>query len=186
MVTGTRVQPEDWNRLIADPDILLLDTRNHYETKLGTFAGAEDPGIEHFTDFAQYVRERLDPARHRKIAMYCTGGIRCEKASSFLLQEGFAEVYQLQGGILKYLETVPASESHWQGDCYVFDKRMAVGQDLSSGHYTMCYSCGNPLSAEDRQHPLFEDGVACAHCHTITSTTDKAGFRARQAQMRSD
>lgn len=124
---GIYVQPQEWNSLMADPEVLLLDTRNHYETKLGTFAGAADPGIETFSDFVTYVRENLDPAKHRKIAMFCTGGIRCEKASAFMLQEGFDEVYHLKGGILKYLEEMPEQISKWRGSCYVFDRRTAVG-----------------------------------------------------------
>lgn len=123
---GHYVEPQQWNALIADPEVLLLDTRNHYETELGTFDGAVDPGIETFSDFVSYVRENLDPARHRKIAMYCTGGIRCEKASAFMRQEGFAEVYHLKGGILKYLENIPSEQSMWNGTCFVFDRRTAV------------------------------------------------------------
>lgn len=124
---GRYVAPLEWNALIADPDVLLLDTRNGYETEIGTFAGAVDPGIETFSEFATYVREKLDPAKHRKVAMFCTGGIRCEKASAFMLQEGFGEVYHLQGGILKYLEEVPKEESTWKGECFVFDRRRSVG-----------------------------------------------------------
>ena len=123
---GTYVQPQEWNALVADPEVLLLDTRNHYEVEMGTFAGATDPGIETFSDFATYVRENLDPARHRKVAMFCTGGIRCEKASAFMLQEGFGEVFHLKGGILKYLEEVPEQESTWRGECFVFDRRTSV------------------------------------------------------------
>jgi UPF0176 protein len=124
---GSYVEPQDWNALIADPEVLLLDTRNHYETELGTFAGAVDPGIETFSEFVTYARENLDPEKHRKVAMFCTGGIRCEKASAFLLQEGFGEVYHLKGGILKYLEDVPEQESAWEGSCFVFDRRTSVG-----------------------------------------------------------
>jgi len=124
---GHYVQPQEWNALIADPEVLLLDTRNRYETEVGTFAGAIDPGIDTFSDFVTYVRENLDPAKHRKVAMFCTGGIRCEKASAFMLQEGFGEVYHLKGGILKYLEDVPQQVSQWQGSCFVFDRREAVG-----------------------------------------------------------
>jgi UPF0176 protein len=123
---GTYVQPEDWNALIADPEVLVLDTRNHYEAECGTFANAVDPGIETFSDFVGYVRENLDPVKHRKVAMFCTGGIRCEKASAFMLQEGFAEVFHLKGGILKYLEEVPVEESRWRGKCFVFDRRDGV------------------------------------------------------------
>jgi UPF0176 protein len=124
---GIYVLPQEWNALISDPEVLLLDTRNHYETDLGTFVGAADPGIETFSDFVTYVRENLDPAKHRKVAMFCTGGIRCEKASAFMLQEGFGEVYHLKGGILKYLEDVPEQASKWQGTCFVFDRRTSVG-----------------------------------------------------------
>jgi UPF0176 protein len=124
---GTYVAPREWNALIADPEVLVLDTRNGYETEIGTFAGAIDPGIDTFSEFATYVREKLDPAKHRKVAMFCTGGIRCEKASAFMLQEGFGEVYHLQGGILKYLEEVPKEDSAWQGECFVFDRRRSVG-----------------------------------------------------------
>jgi len=126
---GNYVPPQEWNALIADPEVLLLDTRNHYETDLGTFAGATDPGIETFSDFVTYVRENLDPAKHRKVAMFCTGGIRCEKASAFMLQEGFGEIYHLKGGILKYLEDVPKQTSKWQGTCFVFDRRTSVGHE---------------------------------------------------------
>jgi UPF0176 protein len=126
---GNYVPPQEWNALIADPEVLLLDTRNHYETELGTFAGATDPGIETFSDFVTYVRENLDPAKHRKVAMFCTGGIRCEKASAFMLQEGFGEIYHLKGGILKYLEDVPKQSSKWQGTCFVFDRRTSVGHE---------------------------------------------------------
>jgi UPF0176 protein len=126
---GTYVAPYEWNSLLADPDVLLLDTRNHYEVEMGTFAGAVDPKIETFSDFAAYVRENLDPGKHRKVAMFCTGGIRCEKASAFMLQEGFEEVFHLKGGILKYLEEVPAAKSKWRGECFVFDRRTSVGHD---------------------------------------------------------
>ncbi len=126
---GTYVAPLEWNALLADPEVLLLDTRNHYEVEMGTFAGAIDPEIETFSDFATYVHEHLDPAHHKKVAMFCTGGIRCEKASAFLLQEGFGEVFHLKGGILKYLEEVPAAESTWRGECFVFDRRTSVGHE---------------------------------------------------------
>jgi UPF0176 protein len=130
---GTYVEAREWNALLADPEVLLLDTRNHYEVERGTFAGAVDPGIETFSEFATYVREKLDPARHRKVAMFCTGGIRCEKASAFMLQEGFGEVFHLKGGILKYLEEVPSQESAWRGECFVFDRRRGVGHEVYEG-----------------------------------------------------
>ena len=180
---GRRVAAQDWNALIADPDVLLLDTRNRYETRLGSFAEALDPGIAQFSDFAEYVRQNLDPVRHPKVAMFCTGGIRCEKASSFMLREGFAEVYHLKGGILKYLEEVPADHSRWRGDCYVFDHRMAVGPGLSTGLYEMCFSCGEAICAADKSQPQFEEGVSCPLCYDTTSEADKARFRMRHVQM---
>jgi UPF0176 protein len=144
---GRYVQPQEWNALVADPEVLLLDTRNRYETELGTFAGATDPGIERFSDFVTYVRENLDPAKHRKVAMFCTGGIRCEKASAFMLQEGFDEIYHLKGGILKYLEEVPEESSRWQGACYIFDRRTSVGHEDFEGspeaRETDCMESGN-------------------------------------------
>jgi UPF0176 protein len=180
---GTYVAPKDWNRLLDDLAVTVLDTRNLYETAIGKFANASDPQIENFTDFAAYVRSKLDPARNKKIAMYCTGGIRCEKASAFMRAEGFDEVYHLQGGILRYLEEVPESESRWEGDCYVFDKRMAVGHGLTTGTYSMCFCCGYPLSADDLTHPLYEAGVSCVYCHAQSSAADKARFRDRHRQM---
>ena len=126
-MAGTYVAPRDWNALIADPEVLVLDTRNRYETAVGTFHGAVDPGIETFSDFATYAREQLDPTAHKKVAMFCTGGIRCEKASAFLLQEGFAEVYHLEGGVLRYIQEIPVEESAWTGECFVFDRRRGVG-----------------------------------------------------------
>ena len=180
---GTRVAAKDWNALIVDPDVLLLDTRNRYETRLGSFEEAVDPGIDQFSDFAEFVRQNLDATRHQKVAMFCTGGIRCEKASSFMLQEGFSEVYHLKGGILKYLEEIPAPDSRWRGDCYVFDHRMAVGQGLSTGRYEMCFSCGEALTAADRSEPQFEEGVSCPLCYERTSQADKARFRMRHSQF---
>ncbi len=180
---GEYVAASDWNALIADPEVLLLDTRNRYETRLGSFRDALDPGIDQFSEFADYVRQTLDPVLTPKVAMFCTGGIRCEKASAFLLQEGFAEVYHLKGGILKYLEEVPAEASRWQGECYVFDHRMAVGAGLSTGRYTMCFSCGEALSEANRFHAHFEEGVSCAFCYEKTSDADKSRFRMRHAQL---
>ena len=180
---GTYVTPQDWNALLDDPDVVVLDTRNHYETRIGSFAGARDPQIDTFTEFADYVRGNLNPERHKKIAMFCTGGIRCEKASAFMLAEGFAEVYHLKGGILKYLEEVPPENSKWNGECYVFDHRMSVGQGLVPGHFSMCFSCGYPVSDADKRHDLYEEGVSCARCHASTSAEDKARYRMRQSQL---
>ncbi|NDE89803.1 MAG: rhodanese-related sulfurtransferase [Alphaproteobacteria bacterium] len=182
---GTYVEPKDWDALINDPSVVVLDTRNTYETMVGTFKGAIDPGIEQFSDFANFVRETLDPTKHSKIAMYCTGGIRCEKASAFMLAEGFPEVYHLKGGILKYLEEIPQEQSTWNGECYVFDRRMAVGHGLATGAHAMCFSCGYALNEADQTHALYEAGVSCHHCHATTSDADKARYRMRHVQMTS-
>ncbi|MBP0615480.1 rhodanese-related sulfurtransferase [Jiella mangrovi] len=181
--TGVHVAPKDWNALIADPGVVLLDTRNRYETKVGIFEGAIDPGIDQFTDFKRYVEEQLDPQKQQKIAMFCTGGIRCEKASAFMLEKGFAEVYQLKGGILSYLEQVPEADSRWQGDCYVFDGRVALGHGLAETDWTACFGCGAPLSAEDRASPEFEEGVSCPVCAGEKSEAEKAALRERHRQM---
>ena len=148
---GTYVAPEDWNALIADPDVIVVDTRNDYEYGIGTFKGAVDPQTKTFREFPQYVKNNLDPARHKKVAMFCTGGIRCEKASSFMLEQGFEEVYHLQGGILKYLEKVLATESLWQGECFVFDQRVAVGHGLELGNHELCHACRHPVSPDDKK-----------------------------------
>jgi len=180
---GTYVSPAEWNTLIAQPDVVVLDTRNAYETRIGTFEGAIDPNTANFTEFSTYVRENLDPKTTPKIAMFCTGGIRCEKASAFMLAEGFPEVYHLKGGILNYLETVPEEQSTWQGECYVFDKRVSVGHGLTTGKHILCFSCGEPLTVEDQHHPLYEAGVSCHLCHAKTTEADKARFRMRQSQL---
>jgi len=178
---GTYVAPEAWNDLIARDDLVLLDTRNAYETRLGTFRGARDPDIANFTEFKRYVEEHLDPARDRKVAMFCTGGIRCEKASSYLLARGFEQVYHLQGGILAYLETVPEPESAWEGECFVFDERVSVAHGLAEGDATLCRSCRNPLSAADRAHPAYREHVSCPYC---ADRADKhAGSAERQRQL---
>jgi UPF0176 protein len=162
---GKYVDAKDWNALIADPDTLVLDARNTYEVHLGTFTNARDPGIRTFKQLPAYVRKHLDPAAHVKIATFCTGGIRCEKFSNWLMGQGFKEVYHLKGGILKYLEEIPESESRWQGECYVFDERVAVGHGLKpSATATMCPACGHALTPEDRTHTLYIEGKRCAFC----------------------
>ena len=181
---GTYVKPEDWNALINDPEVTLIDTRNDYETAVGIFDGAIDPNIKTFTEFKDYVADEMDPTKQKKVAMFCTGGIRCEKASSYMMAHGFEEVYHLQGGILKYLETIPADESKWKGDCFVFDRRVAVGQDLEESPYQICYGCRWPLSEDDIQSTSYEKGVSCPHC-TDTLTEEKAhAFRMRHEQMK--
>ncbi|MBO0905018.1 rhodanese-related sulfurtransferase [Jiella sonneratiae] len=181
--TGIHVAPQDWNDLVADPGVVLLDTRNRYETRVGSFAGAVDPEIDRFTDFKRFVEERLDPGKTPRVAMFCTGGIRCEKASAFMLEKGFAEVYQLKGGILSYLQTVPAAESRWRGDCYVFDGRVALGHGLAETGWTACFACGAPLSEADRASPEFEEGVSCAACAGERPESEVAALRERHRRM---
>ncbi|HET8731886.1 MAG TPA: rhodanese-related sulfurtransferase [Moraxellaceae bacterium] len=182
-VVGTYVEPEDWNALISDPDVILVDTRNDYEVALGTFRNAVDPVTRSFREFPDYVRQNLDPARHRKVAMFCTGGIRCEKASSFMLTEGFAEVFHLRGGILKYLEKVSPEDSLWQGECFVFDHRVGVTHGLAEGDATMCFGCGQPLTTADRSSPHFEDGVSCEACAASLSDEKRGRLRERMRQI---
>ncbi len=180
---GQYVSPAEWNALLDDPEVTVIDTRNDYETHVGTFAGAVDPKLRTFTDFAGYVEANLDPQRHKIVAMYCTGGIRCEKASAFMLARGFENVFHLKGGILKYLEDVPAEESKWQGDCFVFDKRVAVGQALQKGDWSMCFGCRAPLSAEDRERDDYEPGVSCRQCTERLTPELAASLRMRHRQM---
>lgn len=180
---GVYVEPQDWNKLINDPDVILVDTRNKYETEVGIFKGATDPGIDTFTEFKDFVARELDPSRHKKVAMFCTGGIRCEKASSYMIAHGFENVYHLKGGILKYLEAVPADESLWEGECFVFDKRVAIGHGLEEGQYGMCYGCRHPLSEPDREDPSFEEGVSCPRCVGNLTPEKAAGLRMRHSQM---
>jgi UPF0176 protein len=179
---GAYVDPRDWNALISDPDVLVIDTRNDYEVQLGTFEGAVDPQLRTFREFPEYVR-RFDPERHKKVAMFCTGGIRCEKASAFMLQQGFGEVYHLKGGILKYLEEVPAAQSLWKGECFVFDNRVAVNHELQKGSYELCHACGWGVNEEDKKSPLYEDGVSCARCHDALTDDQRARFRERKKQI---
>ena len=180
---GTYVEPRDWNALVDDPEVLVIDTRNDYEVGIGSFKGAIDPKTKSFRDFPAYIREHFDPARHRKVAMFCTGGIRCEKASSFMLQEGFPEVFHLKGGILKYLEEVPAEESRWEGECFVFDNRVTVTHDLAEGGYDQCHACRTPVSPEDMQSPHYSPGISCPHCWDSLSEKTRAGARERQKQI---
>ncbi|MDC7830637.1 MULTISPECIES: oxygen-dependent tRNA uridine(34) hydroxylase TrhO [Pseudomonas] len=180
---GTYVEPRDWNALVDDPEVLVIDTRNDYEVGIGSFKGAIDPKTKSFRDFPAYIREHFDPVRHRKVAMFCTGGIRCEKASSFMLQEGFPEVFHLKGGILKYLEEVPAEESRWEGECFVFDNRVTVTHDLAEGVYDQCHACRTPVSPEDMQSPHYSPGISCPHCWDSLSEKTRAGARERQKQI---
>jgi UPF0176 protein len=180
---GTYVEPQDWNALVEDPEVLLIDTRNDYECDIGTFRGALDPHTTNFREFPAYVRENLDPGKHKKVAMFCTGGIRCEKASAFMLKEGFEEVYHLQGGILKYLEEVPKQESTWEGECFVFDNRVAVDHDLNKGQYDQCHGCRHPITENDKLSDKYQKGVCCPHCYDDLSEAQKARFSERQKQV---
>lgn len=182
-LVGQYVKPEDWNALISDPNVLLVDTRNDYEVEVGTFKGAVDPHITTFREFPDYVKTHFAPDKQPRVAMFCTGGIRCEKASAYMLQQGFPEVYHLQGGILKYLENVPAEQSLWQGECFVFDQRVAVGQGLAPGHYELCYGCSRPVSAADQESPKYQKGVSCPHCHDSLTPEKRAAAVERQKQV---
>ena len=180
---GTYVDPKDWNELIQDPDVVLIDTRNDYEVQIGSFKGAIDPNTTCFTQFPDSVKKRLDPKKHKKVAMFCTGGIRCEKASAYMLAQGFENVYHLKGGILKYLETIAAEESLWEGQCFVFDQRVAVDHSLDKGTYTLCYGCRSPLSADDLLSIYYEAGVSCPRCVDKSSHQKKKNLRERQKQI---
>ena len=191
LMAGQYVKPQDWDALLADPGLVLVDTRNDYEVAIGTFQGAINPATHSFSEPPAWVEKEmaeggaLAPVDGKKprVAMFCTGGIRCEKSTAFMRAQGFDEVYHLEGGILKYLETMPEAQSRWQGECFVFDERVSVGHGLHPGDFTLCRSCRDPLSAADRQSPLYELGVSCAHCHGRTTDEQKQGYRERQRQV---
>lgn len=180
---GTYVKPKDWNALISDPDVTVIDTRNGYEIEIGTFKHAIDPKTETFREFPEYVAKELDPSKNKKVAMFCTGGIRCEKSTAYLKEQGFDEVYHLEGGILQYLEDVPKEESLWEGDCFVFDNRVAVNHDLEKSHYEQCYACRLPITEEDKQSDKYEPGVSCPHCFDTHTDDQIARFREREKQV---
>ena len=184
---GTYVPPEQWNALIADPDTLVVDTRNRYEVEVGSFAGAIDPGTESFREFPAWVEQTLRPlveeTQPKAIAMFCTGGIRCEKSTAYLLQQGFENVHHLQGGILKYLEEIPEERSSWQGECYVFDQRVSVNHQLQPGSYSLCHACGLPVSPAQRLEPSYREGISCPNCIDRFSDADRERFAERQRQM---
>lgn len=180
---GTYVDPENWNDLISRDDVILIDTRNDYEYQVGTFKGAVNPNTQSFREFPEYVHQNLDPAKHPKVAMFCTGGIRCEKATSWLKDEGFDEVYHLKGGILNYLDKVETDASLWDGECFVFDGRVTVDHDLQRGHYDMCHACRMPISEDDMASPHYEVGVSCPYCHDSLTEEDRARMKERQHQI---
>ena len=181
--TGEHVDAQRWNELLADPDVLVIDTRNDYEIDIGTFPSARSPETTNFREFPSWVAEQLDPGEQKQIAMFCTGGIRCEKASAFMRQAGFEKVYQLDGGILKYLEDVEEKDNRWQGECFVFDQRVSVDSALNQGQYDQCYACRHPLSSEDLASEVYERGVQCPHCVGQATQTRLDNFRQRQRQV---
>jgi UPF0176 protein len=180
---GHYVAPEDWNDLIRAPDVAVIDTRNDYEVAIGSFEGAIDPRTASFRDFPAWWEANRERFHNKRIAMFCTGGIRCEKSTSYLLGQGVAEVYHLRGGILKYLEEMPEDDSAWQGECFVFDGRVSVGHGLRTGPYDLCHGCRRPILPADRARPEYEAGVSCHHCIDETTEADKARFRERQKQI---
>lgn len=180
---GHYVEPENWNDLIRSPDVALIDTRNDYEVAIGTFEGAVDPETDTFRDFPAWWAANKDRFHNKRIAMFCTGGIRCEKSTNFLLAQGVEDVYHLKGGILRYLEEMPAKDSTWQGECFVFDNRVSVGHGLVEGPHDLCHGCRRPILPQDKQRPEYEAGVSCHQCINKTSEADKARFRERQHQI---
>jgi UPF0176 protein len=182
-IVGTYVKGDDWNTLISDPDTILIDTRNDYEVAIGTFKHAVNPNTTTFREFPQWAAENLDKTKHKKVAMFCTGGIRCEKSTAFLKEQGFDEVYHLDGGILKYLEEMPQENSLWQGECFVFDQRVAVKHGLEQGSYDQCYACRMPLSTAEMASEHYVKGLSCPHCHDKTTDEQKAAFAERQRQV---
>ena len=191
LMAGQYVKPDDWNELIAQPGVVLVDTRNDYEVSIGTFAGAVNPATASFSELPGWVEREMQSGgklvdvngNKAKVAMFCTGGIRCEKSTAFLKSKGFGEVYHLEGGILKYLETVPEAQSRWQGQCFVFDERVSVGHGLVQGELELCRSCRDPLTEAAKASPLYERGVSCPGCCARTTDEQKSGYRQRQKQV---
>ncbi|WP_417428795.1 rhodanese-related sulfurtransferase [Kiloniella sp.] len=182
-IVGTYVKPQDWNALISDPDVVLVDTRNDYEVGIGTFKNAIDPNTATFREFPAYVAENLEDAKDKKVAMFCTGGIRCEKSTAYLKEQGFKDVYHLEGGILKYLEEVPEEESLWEGECFVFDSRVAVKHNLEKGVYDQCFACRMPITEEDKQSEHYRKGVSCHHCYESLTDEQLKRFEEREKQI---
>ena len=182
-IVGKYVKPKDWNSIISDPEVILIDTRNDYEFEIGTFKNALNPKTKNFREFPGYVNSHLNPKKNKKIAMFCTGGIRCEKASSYMMSMGFNDVYHLEGGILKYLEEVKAEESLWQGECFVFDQRVAIKHGLEVGDYDQCYACRYPLSREDVKSNNYTPGISCPHCYNKHTPEKLKALTERQKQV---
>ncbi len=182
-VVGTYVRAHDWNKIISDPDVLLIDTRNDYEIQIGKFKNAVNPNTASFREFPEYVKQNLDPQKHKKVAMYCTGGIRCEKSTAYLKSQGFEEVYHLQGGILKYLEEMPEEETLWEGECYVFDERVSVNHKLEKGEVDQCHACRKPISEADKASNRYKAGISCPQCHDDLTDEQRARFTERMKQL---
>ena len=183
LTVGTYVKPKDWNALISDPEVLLVDTRNDYEVEIGTFENAINPKTETFREFPEYVAKNLDKNKHKKVAMFCTGGIRCEKSTAYLKEQGFEDVYHLEGGVLKYLEEVEQDKSMWQGECFVFDSRVAVRHGLEQGQYDQCFACRYPITEEEKQSEHYVKGVSCHRCFDKYSDEQRSGFAERERQI---
>jgi len=181
--SGTYVKPSDWNEFINDPEVVLIDTRNNYEYEIGSFKGAINPNTETFREFPSYTKNNLEKYRNKKIVMFCTGGIRCEKSTAYLKSEGFENVYHLQGGILKYLEEVEEAESLWDGECFVFDDRVAVKHKLELGKYDQCHACRFPITEEDKKHPHYEKGASCPRCYGTKNSSQVSRYREREKQV---
>lgn len=182
-IVGTYIEPKDWNDLISDPEVTVIDTRNYYECEIGTFEGAVNPGTTTFRELPAYVEQNMDPKKQKKVAMFCTGGIRCEKSTAYLKQQGFDEVYHLKGGVLQYLEDVPQSESLWQGECFVFDNRVAVNHSLEKGQYDQCHGCRHPITEEEKNSEKYIRGVACPRCYDNQTDDQRARFSEREKQI---
>ena len=182
-IVGTYVKPKDWNDLISDPDVVVVDTRNDYEIAIGTFENAVDPDTKTFREFPKYVEKNLADKKDKKIAMFCTGGIRCEKSTAYLKQQGFDNVYHLEGGILKYLEEVEEPDSMWNGECFVFDSRVAVKHGLEQGKYDQCFACRMPITEEEKQHEHYAKGVSCHHCYDEKSEEQRKRYAQREKQI---
>ena len=182
-VVGTYVKPQDWNNLISDPEVLVVDTRNDYEVEIGTFKNAVDPKTTSFREFPDWANKNIDRAKTKKIAMFCTGGIRCEKSTAYMKEQGFEEVYHLEGGILKYLEEVPKDQTLWQGECFVFDNRVAVDNDIKRGSYDQCHACRMPITEQEKTLDSYQEGLSCHNCFDRVSDEQKQRFAQRQKQV---
>ena len=180
---GKHVRPDNWNELISDPDTTVVDVRNNYESNIGSFKNSLIPGTDNFIDFPDYVERNLDSVKNKKIAMFCTGGIRCEIASSYLMSKGFDEVYQLEGGVLKYLESVKVEDQLWEGECFVFDERVSVNKALEEGNFIQCFGCRRPLTQDEVNSKYYKKGVSCRFCYKESSESDKERFAQRQKQI---